>query len=197
MPRFADHSERRTAIADALINVIAQRGIEAVSIRSIAAEAGVSAGTVQHYFSSKQEIFDFAVASLRVRASARIAEHLEVQASSPGASPGRQVARTVLKQVLPLDDASLRESKVALALHAHAVTHGGASSAQVADWEELRRFVVEEIHVGSDLLFADRMAMATALMGAAEGLSILALAGYVSKSEAAEAFDLLDRMLGN
>ena len=50
MPKKVDRQERRTRIADALMRVAADQGLEAVSLRHVAAEAGVSAGMVQHYF---------------------------------------------------------------------------------------------------------------------------------------------------
>lgn len=42
--------------------VIAERGLDAVSIRSVATAAGVSPGRVQHYFASKQELVRASVA---------------------------------------------------------------------------------------------------------------------------------------
>ena len=56
VPRVVDHEERRREIAHAVWYLIATRGIEAVTQRGVAAEAGVSVGRIQHYFASKEEM---------------------------------------------------------------------------------------------------------------------------------------------
>ncbi|MFD2025946.1 TetR/AcrR family transcriptional regulator [Promicromonospora aerolata] len=56
MPRVVDHAERRQQIVFALWLVIAQQGIEGVSLRHVAAEAGVSMGRIQHYFGTKEAL---------------------------------------------------------------------------------------------------------------------------------------------
>ncbi|NLZ97477.1 MAG: TetR family transcriptional regulator, partial [Micrococcus sp.] len=50
MPKIVDHEQRRRELAQAIWSIIALRGLSAVTLRSVAAEAGVSMGTVQHYF---------------------------------------------------------------------------------------------------------------------------------------------------
>lgn len=45
--------DRRTQILDGVWQVIVEDGLTAVSVRSVAAAAGVSAGRVQHYFPTK------------------------------------------------------------------------------------------------------------------------------------------------
>ncbi|MGH3910171.1 MAG: TetR/AcrR family transcriptional regulator, partial [Pseudonocardiaceae bacterium] len=61
MPKRVDHRARRTQIADALMRVAATKGLQAVSLRHVAHEAGVSAGMVQHYFRTKDEMMTFAL----------------------------------------------------------------------------------------------------------------------------------------
>jgi len=56
MPRRVDHQQRRAEIAYAVWAVIAEDGLDAVSLRRVAAEAGISLGRVQHYFGSKEEL---------------------------------------------------------------------------------------------------------------------------------------------
>ncbi|MBF6172639.1 TetR/AcrR family transcriptional regulator [Nocardia blacklockiae] len=52
----AEATDRRRALLDRLAEVIAEDGIEGVSIRTLAARAGVSIGTVQYYFSTKNDL---------------------------------------------------------------------------------------------------------------------------------------------
>ncbi|MDO5697122.1 MAG: TetR family transcriptional regulator C-terminal domain-containing protein [Dermatophilus congolensis] len=51
-----DRDAKRAQILVAVWRVVASRGLGAVSVRSVAAEAGVSAGRVQHYFATKDEL---------------------------------------------------------------------------------------------------------------------------------------------
>lgn len=56
MPRIVDHAERRREIVVAVWALIARRGFEGVTLRAVAAEAGISVGRVQHYYSSRTEL---------------------------------------------------------------------------------------------------------------------------------------------
>lgn len=49
-------NDKRQQIVVGVWQVIAQGGIAAVSVRSVAAAAGVSAGRVQHYFATKTDL---------------------------------------------------------------------------------------------------------------------------------------------
>lgn len=59
-----DHEERRREIAHAVWYLTATWGIEAVTQRAVAAEAGVSVGRIQHYFSSKEEMVRYGCRAL-------------------------------------------------------------------------------------------------------------------------------------
>lgn len=56
MPRHVDSAQRRTEIVQALWHVLATRGFEGVSLRAVAADAGVSLGQVQHHFADKDDL---------------------------------------------------------------------------------------------------------------------------------------------
>ena len=56
VPKLVDHDVRRREIAQAVWAVIAERGIEGVTLRSVAAEAEVSVGRIQHYYASREEL---------------------------------------------------------------------------------------------------------------------------------------------
>lgn len=71
-PDPSRHDVRRHAIAGAVSSVITRGGLEAVSIRSVAAEAGVSMGGVQYYFSTKSELLRHGLADARQRIDARL-----------------------------------------------------------------------------------------------------------------------------
>ncbi|AIT62316.1 TetR/AcrR family transcriptional regulator [Corynebacterium doosanense] len=52
----AQNSDRRSAVLAAVWGVIAERGIDGVSFRSVAREAGVSTGLVQHHFPTRADL---------------------------------------------------------------------------------------------------------------------------------------------
>jgi AcrR family transcriptional regulator len=56
-----DGSSRRRALGEALWRVVLRDGIEAASVRRVAAEAGVSKGSLRHLFPSQSELLAFAM----------------------------------------------------------------------------------------------------------------------------------------
>lgn len=54
MPRPVNHDEKRSAIARIAADLIAERGLEAATIRQVAAHAGYSTTVVTHYFTNKR-----------------------------------------------------------------------------------------------------------------------------------------------
>ncbi len=61
MPKIVDHDARREEIAQALWRVVRRDGIRAASVRTIAAEAGWSAGAVRYYFPDQDGLLSFAM----------------------------------------------------------------------------------------------------------------------------------------
>ena len=57
----AKQESRRARIADAVLALGSREGIERVTLRAVAAEAGVSMGQVQHYFASREDMLLYAV----------------------------------------------------------------------------------------------------------------------------------------
>ena len=52
--------QRKASLVRAALKLIAQSGIQAASVRSIAAEADVTLGLIRHYFASKEELINAA-----------------------------------------------------------------------------------------------------------------------------------------
>lgn len=95
MPRSVDHDVRRDEIADAVLAIVARSGTEAVSLRSVAAEAGISMGRVQHYFATKDDLLLHAL----TRSHRRMEQRIEARAVAAGGSP-RDVLATILDELL-------------------------------------------------------------------------------------------------
>jgi AcrR family transcriptional regulator len=71
VPKVVDHDERRGEILEAAGRLIARRGLEAATVRAIAAEAGYSSGVIDHYFADKDDLLLQALAASHRRISRR------------------------------------------------------------------------------------------------------------------------------
>lgn len=99
-------------VTDALIRVVVEQGLEAVSIRSVAREAGVSIGAVQHYFATKDDLL--------YAAYVRAIDQVVARAAGLPDEPDAYV-RALLRELLPLDAQREAELRVALAFTARSV----------------------------------------------------------------------------
>lgn len=89
--------------------MIARHGVNGASVRIVAREAGVSAGSLRHYFSTQAELLAFAMRQVDARVRARIAR------IDPDGAPA-EVALRYCAEVLPLDDERRTEAEVWFAL---------------------------------------------------------------------------------
>ncbi|ERK69927.1 transcriptional regulator, TetR family, partial [Leifsonia aquatica ATCC 14665] len=112
MPRTIDRDARKAQLAEAVWRVIVERGIGAVSVRTVAAEAGVAVGSLRHIFPTRTELLEFSAELMVDRATARI---LALPVGDP-----REHALDVLRQLLPLTPDSRAELEVNIALIAEA-----------------------------------------------------------------------------
>ncbi|GAB2891812.1 TetR/AcrR family transcriptional regulator [Streptomyces deserti] len=103
MPRTADHAQRRAQIIDGLVRVAAREGVHAVTMRAVAAEAGVSLRLVQYYFETKGRLMLAALRHLEQQSHDRWAARL---AALPDAPSLRARVETLLAEALPTDEAS-------------------------------------------------------------------------------------------
>lgn len=121
---------RAAALTDAVLEIVADRGLDQVTVREVATAANVSIGTVQHYFPTKDAMLVAAFDEVVRRIRARIA--------SVELGPDvRSNLSAVLRELLPLDDQRAGEVRVQLAFAAHA-----AHSPALAD---VQRTVLDEI----------------------------------------------------
>lgn len=56
MPKIVDRDVQREKFATAAIRIVAREGLEGLTMRSVASEAGLSYGSLFHYFKSKDEL---------------------------------------------------------------------------------------------------------------------------------------------
>ena len=61
MPKIVDHDLQKEKFIGAAMRLIASKGLEGVTMRAVAAEAGLSYGSLFHYFDSKDDLLMHAV----------------------------------------------------------------------------------------------------------------------------------------
>lgn len=103
MPRTVDHSERRLMIAQALIRVASRDGLHAVTMRSVASEAGISLRLVQYYFDTKTRLMTAALGELERSCQERWHERI---ATSTSSLAGRPLLDAFFAEAIPGTDDS-------------------------------------------------------------------------------------------
>jgi AcrR family transcriptional regulator len=100
MPRTVDHDQRRSMILKAFIAVAAREGLHAVSLRAVAAEAGVSLRLVQYYFDTKAGLMQSGLAHLEDLSNERLSARLQSSGRFPTA---RATLEALFAVALPTD----------------------------------------------------------------------------------------------
>ena len=143
MATRVDHEQRRRQIAEALLRIAATRGLQAASMREVAAEAGVSLRLVQYYFSTKEQLLLGSLPYLGERLTARVQARLAALGSPP--SP-RQVVEGVLLAVLPTDEESRAIRRTYDAYYALVLTDPGLAERNSAgDPDALERLLARQV----------------------------------------------------
>jgi AcrR family transcriptional regulator len=171
MPKVVDVDERRQTLAAAAARVIARSGVSGATMREVAAEAGLTTGSLTHYFTDKRELLLFTLqASLEQRRRGR---------PTPQEASGATLLRIVLEGVLPTDESARLHWIVTIAFCAQAVTDEALAAEQR---DAYRRFVANVANVldkgagdGSLFIGADRVADAEHLIALADGIALQAL----------------------
>lgn len=139
MPKVVDHEERRAELGAAVWRLAARDGLEAVTVRRVAEEAGWSTGAVVHYFSDKEELLLFAFQTVADRVGRRVATARE-EAGEP-----LELARALLAIGLPLDDERRDETRVWFAFLGLALTRPPLARAQRLAYDAWRRLVADAL----------------------------------------------------
>jgi AcrR family transcriptional regulator len=181
----------RADLIDALIRVVVDRGLDAVSIRTVAAAAGVSIGTVQYHFAGKDEL----LLAAYERAIEQVTERSqEIVARCAGPA---EYVRALLHELLPLDARREAELRVALAFSTRSVNSPRLTALYEEGYRALREAVAEALRQAApDLEDAERAAVQA--IAVADGLAwhLLCAPSRLSPDEATAALDAhLDALL--
>lgn len=108
MPKIVDKSARREAVLDVTWRIIERDGIDAVTLRRVAAEQGLANGAVKPYFASKDELLQAAYL--------RAFRHTNERAATAiGGHTGVEAMRRLCLEIMPLDQEQRTEAAVVVA----------------------------------------------------------------------------------
>ncbi|GAA2639331.1 TetR/AcrR family transcriptional regulator [Actinomadura fulvescens] len=164
----ADHDQRATQIADAVLAVVADHGLTAVSQTRVADAAGVSTGRVQHYFPTKQQLMEAAFDRANALSAARIAAK-----TGQDADP-RQVLTVVLTELIPYDAVTQTHMRIRQSFTALALTDPAIAARLHADYTRFHQQVTDLLHHTG---VTDPHPAALSLTALAEGLAYYVLTG--------------------
>lgn len=141
-PVAIDHDARRASLAGVVADIAADEGLEAVTVRAVASAAGVSVGTVQHYFGTKDAMMLHAYEHVSSAVAAR------VEAAVADARAPREAVRAILLAMLPTDAESRRIIKVSVAFETRALHSPELAARTRADNAELQAAFEELFRLG-------------------------------------------------
>lgn len=171
MPKVVDPELRREEVLEATWRVLAKNGIDGVSIREVAAEAGYSTGVVAHYFKNKDDV----VSSALFRVFRQEADRIERRTVS---LEGTEALFAIAEEVLPLDGDRSLEMAVWMSFWSRAIADERLAAEQqrfYTQWRaRLRRHLREAVDAG-EIVPVDCEAEAIRLAGLIDGIGIQAV----------------------
>jgi AcrR family transcriptional regulator len=171
MPKIVDAAQRREEVLEATWRVMARSGIDRVSIREIAAEAGCSTGVIAHYFKNKDDV----LMSALLRVSRREADRIRARTAG---LKGVAALEAIIEEVLPVGEERTLEMAVWMSFWGRAVGDARLVAEQrrhYAAWRAvLRRHLREAVELG-EIREVDYQAEAIRLAGLIDGIGIQAV----------------------
>lgn len=166
MPRFVDVEERRVELTDAAARLIARAGIGAATMREVAAEAGLSTGSLTHYFADKRELL---LCTFQASLSGR-----RSQRADRGQDAASQL-RATLEGALPVDDDRRRHWMVTVAFCAQAAGDDELAEAQRDAYRVFRSHVAHQVERTGIASGERAVHTAERFIAAVDGVAIQAL----------------------
>lgn len=108
-----NRADRKAQLAEAVWQVILEHGIAAVSVRTVAEQAGVVVGSLRHVFPTRAELVQYSAELMVQRATERVL-------ATPFQEDPAEHVLAIIKNLLPLVPDSRAEMEVNLALAAEA-----------------------------------------------------------------------------
>lgn len=191
VPKIVDHEIRRQELVEAAWRVINRVGIDATTVREIAAESGYSTGSLAHYFHSKDDILRSALE----RADHDIQVRLE---RMPRRAHVITRLRHALAQALPCDDRRAFELTLDVNFWARALNQPSLRALQHRDhdvWRDVVMTLVEEAQAADALDRTQPAAdLSDVIVAFVDGLGLQGLV-YPELISVERTMHLLDRQL--
>lgn len=133
MPKLIDHEARKKIVAEAVWKLLNERGVGAITVRNVAAEAGISMGSLRHSFDNRVELLTYALDLIGQ----------ETEASMQAVSvKGQDVLNTVkvLEHFLPITPRSQAISRITLGMASELRPIQGIKDISVAGLERIRSY---------------------------------------------------------
>lgn len=173
--------QRRSEIMEAVERLLALGGVGAVTMRAVAAEAGVSLRLVQYYGSTKDELLSATLDRLADKSIQRWRDRADRQGQDRSALVS---IAAFFQEALPTDQASREFHRLGVSLEALALTRPDlAGQAYKKHLHGLADYFTSLLHTDQlDAPGARRLALE--VMGLAHGLGTLVMADEIAESDA-------------
>jgi AcrR family transcriptional regulator len=182
-------NDRVERILDALIELLATRGPDALSIRNVASAAGVSVGAVQHHFGTKEKLLQAAMLTVEQRFASRIADLLR---DDP--SPESRL-RAFCVEIAGLGSDDITEVVVWTVFAARSAVDDGIRQHHVSSWrhtEDVLRALVDAAYPQATADSADSAALLLAVL---DGIAVSRAAERSARLPVERGIRILDQAL--
>jgi AcrR family transcriptional regulator len=170
MPAPVNHDERRLFVVSVAADLVAERGVAALTVRNVADAAGTSTAIVSHYFADKRHLL---LETYRA-AAARSTVRFETAASQAGAR-----LEHCLEALLPTDAQRLSDWRLFYAFWGTAATDSELAAEQAVRTRSARRRIQRIIRLqngtGSPGFQPDDAAAARRLLALVQGIAMQAV----------------------
>lgn len=176
-------------IIDAVLTVVSTKGLEATSVRTVASEAGVSIGAVQHHFATKSDLL---VAAMN-EVTRRFQDELGQRVSGQATPRERLRALLHLLAVTGSDEQEVTAAVVWTAFAARACVDPEIRRLHAEGWQQVEE-VIAALVSAVDPERGDPSEVAATLLALCDGLAV-ARAAEPSRMPAERAAALVDALM--
>lgn len=139
MPKLVDHDKRKNQIAEAVWRVIVEEGLENATVRKIASEAGLSPGSLRHYFPSHSELLQYSMELV----SRRVHERIEGKTYN---GPPLEAVMEIICEMLPVDEERRIEMEVWFVFSAKTLVDANLKTLSEQVYREMHEGMTRIIH---------------------------------------------------
>ncbi|WP_367135676.1 MULTISPECIES: TetR/AcrR family transcriptional regulator [Streptomyces] len=191
--RMAEGGSRRRQIAEAVWRIAAERGLEAASMREVAAAAGVSLRVVQYHFGSKHGLLVSALHLLHEENDRRARARM---AALHDPADLRAVLGAVLNEFLPLDEQRRDALRAFVAYYVRSLTDPALAEVFLHASQPIEQLVAGLIRQAGAAPGVDPEREADLLVSGVTGLGMDVLHGRRTLAEVRTTLDYhLDRIM--